>query len=585
MSRSRHCIASPLLLRLPRRPLALGLGALLGCTSLNAVPNASARPAGTLLVTNCADDGDGSLRAAVASAVSGDTIGFSTDIGCSQITLTSGAIVIANGSDSLPLTAVDIVGPGRNALTINGDYLDRVLVHQAGTAGVLTLSGVKLTHGFTGANGGCILAYGNVQLTDVELSECGAGIGGSGATVRGGGLYAAGSATLDSSFVGDNQVYAQGGYAYGAGVFAAGDVTLTATTISGNFAHSSTGGVYGGGLALGNRDGAIQATLTSTNSQISNNSTFSVCDVCPVRGGGVWIYGNSTFNDSVISGNSAFSAAQYGAGGGLYFKSAFGGLAVTATLIDTDVSSNSADNSGGAIGAGGLLAITRGTISGINATGDGGAIALFGESLQLADSTITGNIAGGRGGGIFVFGYGDVATSNSTLSYNMAVNGGAIANTYGSLHLDNSTLAFNTASSHGGGVYLRYAYYVTDLQSTIVAGNTASSAAEDFWPPGMTVTGANNLIVAAPPGVTLPTDTLTADPLLQPLANNGGRTMTHALGEDSPAIDAGNNLAGLDFDQRGEGFVRVAGTAPDIGAYEVQDAGPSDVIFANGFDN
>ena len=49
----------------------------------------------------------------------------------------------------------------------------------------------------------------------------------------------------------------------------------------------------------------------------------------------------------------------------------------------------------------------------------------------------------------------------------------------------------------------------------------------------------------------------------------------------SPAIDAGNNDAAASFDQRGTGFPRIVGSAPDIGAYEGVD---TDTIFANGFD-
>ena len=52
--------------------------------------------------------------------------------------------------------------------------------------------------------------------------------------------------------------------------------------------------------------------------------------------------------------------------------------------------------------------------------------------------------------------------------------------------------------------------------------------------------------------------------------------MTHALLEGSPAIDTGNNAENLDFDQRGEGFARIAGVAADIGAFEAQ---ADDVVF------
>ena len=50
----------------------------------------------------------------------------------------------------------------------------------------------------------------------------------------------------------------------------------------------------------------------------------------------------------------------------------------------------------------------------------------------------------------------------------------------------------------------------------------------------------------------LPIDTVRDDPMLAPLANNGGRTRTHAFLPGSPAIDAGNNNANYAFDQRGE---------------------------------
>jgi hypothetical protein len=66
---------------------------------------------------------------------------------------------------------------------------------------------------------------------------------------------------------------------------------------------------------------------------------------------------------------------------------------------------------------------------------------------------------------------------------------------------------------------------------------------------------------------------MTADPLLQPLALNGGNTQTRALAPGSPAIDAGGDCPPPGVDQRG--FVRpVDGNGDtvatcDIGAYEV----------------
>ncbi|MET0229492.1 MAG: choice-of-anchor Q domain-containing protein [Rhodanobacteraceae bacterium] len=561
--------------RLHRRPLALCLAAILAAQAAPAV-------ASTITVTSCADAGSGSLRDAVAAAVSGDTIDFDANLGCSTITLTSGAITIG-------VETLEIDGPGRDALAIDGGYADRVLAHQAGAGGALTIAGLAMHHGFTGGDGGCLLAEGSVNLSDVELSECTAGVvTGVSAPLgnsarRGGALSVARDATLIGSFVGDSKVDGGAGYAYGAGLFAGGTATLIATTISGNFATSDTGATYGGGVAIGNRDARVQGVLTVSSTDIQNNAAVSHCGYCPVRGGGAFVYGNSTFEASTVSGNSSFSDAHYGAGGGLYFKSRYGGAPVTAALTDTDLGSNSSDDDGGAIGAAGDLSVTRGTISG-NSGQSGGAIVQLSGALTLTDSLLTGNIALADGAGIFLFGYGDVNVVNSTISENIALgHGGALANSFGSVHFSNSTITGNSANEVGGGIWFDYAYYTLALESTIVAGNTVGGEADDIFAPGGTVEGSHDLIVAAP-GLDVPGDTIGDDPLLLPLAHNGGPTMTHALSDASPAIDAGSNPLALPFDQRGDGFVRVYAGAADIGAFELQPGGLPDRIFADGFD-
>src|SRR5207249_5007229 len=64
------------------------------------------------------------------------------------------------------------------------------------------------------------------------------------------------------------------------------------------------------------------------------------------------------------------------------------------------------------------------------------------------------------------------------------------------------------------------------------------------------------------------------DPLLNPLAFNGGMTQTLALQSGSPAQDAGDVTGlGVATDARGAPFARVVGTKADVGAYEIQ-AGP-----------
>ena len=73
------------------------------------------------------------------------------------------------------------------------------------------------------------------------------------------------------------------------------------------------------------------------------------------------------------------------------------------------------------------------------------------------------------------------------------------------------------------------------------------------------------------------------DPLLSPLADNGGPTKTIALLPGSSAINAGNNMSAVDpatgqsltTDQRGAGYPRIVNKTVDIGAFEFQPIPPA----------
>ena len=147
------------------------------------------------------------------------------------------------------------------------------------------------------------------------------------------------------------------------------------------------------------------------------------------------------------------------------------------------------------------------------------------------------------------------------------------------LEISNSTIAFNQsgAGSAGtcGGLCLVDDYGSAQLESALIADNTSPDLG------GGTVSGANNLIEIS--AIAVPPDTLADDPILLPLAGNGGATKTHALASGSPAIDAGNDTAGLVTDQRSGHYARVFGVAADIGAFEVQPSN-GDIVFRDGFD-
>jgi hypothetical protein len=167
-------------------------------------------------------------------------------------------------------------------------------------------------------------------------------------------------------------------------------------------------------------------------------------------------------------------------------------------------------------------------------------------------------------------GHGSAVIVDSTISGNVA----GISALYGGIYAGVPVSIYNSTIAFNGGTGLAAGYGV-HLESTIIADNV-----DDFVLFAGSVSGTHNLIVRAN---VVPTDTLRDCPRLQPLADNGGPTRTHALIHASPAIDAGNNLMALADDQRGAGFPRVFGAEADIGAFEWQ--GTDDAIFSSGFES
>jgi len=459
---------------LPLHPLAACLAAILGVTDAPASP---ARPHGGIVVTNCQDSGNGSLRQAVQTGAPGDPIDL-TQLTCGQISLTTGRIDV--NRDLL------IQGPGPDILAIDGTHTDRIF-NQNGNY-TLALYGLKLQHGYSNTfGGGCVYSKGPLQLNNTVITSCQVlDFGGSG-NYLGGAVLANSTLIMINSTLTNNQIYSSLGNTFGGGAFVDGDVVLDHSTITHNSLSNASGGITeSGGLDIGGK-------LTMMYSTISDNAVGGLV-ASPGSVGGARVFGGAAISNSTISGNTA----DGGVGGLLIYGSA--------------ASANT-----------------------------------------LSNSTISGNTASSIGG---LYARGPTAILSSTVAFNT-----------------------ETAFANGGG--LRLAYTVADIESSIIASNTSSGTTQNI---GLgisgAVTGANDLIGASP-GVLLPGGTITSDPLLLPLADNGGPTKTHALGAGSPAVDAGNNSAGGVTDQRGTGFPRIVGPAPDIGAFEGVD---DDTIFANGFD-
>lgn len=359
-----------------------------------------------------------------------------------------------------------------------------------------------------------------------------------------------------------------GNYTHGLAscIDSSGNITLTNVTITDCHASGGSPMTFGGALS-------VSGTLTMQSSTISDSSSTAGGNAV-ASGGGAYVAGDAVLVDSTISGNRITAVS----GGDGFYITGGGGLYVR-----------------------GSLTLTRSTISGNTVTASGADQAGIAGGVFLRDtsvfdsSTVSGNEADGDGGGVFkakFSNYGDppggtrLTIANSTVSGNRGARGAGVLSER-ELIVANSTLTANAASVGGGGLVFRaddIAAVTFTFDSSIVFGNTAPtgglSADLAATEGGLTVAGAHNLIGEAGT-LTLPGDTLAGDPLLQPLAANGGPTQTHALGEGSPAIDAGANPNAYPYDQRGEGHPRVAGAAADIGAFEVP---AGDLIFRDGFE-
>ena len=132
----------------------------------------------------------------------------------------------------------------------------------------------------------------------------------------------------------------------------------------------------------------------------------------------------------------------------------------------------------------------------------------------------------------------------------------------------NSTISGNSAGS-GGGIY--HLLFNLEISNTIL---NAGASGENIFNNGGTIMSHGYNISSDDGGGYLngPGDQIKTDPLLGPLQDNGGPTLTQALLPGSSAIDAGDpNFTPPPFyDQRGCPFLRVFSGRVDVGSFEAQ---------------
>jgi hypothetical protein len=255
------------------------------------------------------------------------------------------------------------------------------------------------------------------------------------------------------------------------------------------------------------------------------------CTVGGFAGGGVYNDGTLTFVNTWVVSNWHVGIWNEG----------------TLTITDSNVSGNANGADYEDVGAGihntGTLTLTSTTVAANRDHGVRGSCGIYnaGGFVTLTNSTVSGNDGYGAGG---VFNTGTLAIANSTVSGNAGGVGDADVHNEGTATVMNSLIdgdCEGDMTSHGGNIE--------------TPGDTC----------GFDPDGTDQVNVTA------------EDLNLGELADNGGPTMTHALGAGSVAIDVIPEVDCVDADgesltedQRGQPRPETGGTMCDVGSFEVQ---------------
>lgn len=488
-------------------------------------------------------------------AAEGPSIVFPDD--CS-ITLSNGPVTVASD--------LTIDGGGFD-VTLNGSS-NRLFTVLSGAT--LTLQGLTLQNGMNSNGGAIYIEEGAaVEITDctfIENSAIGtngdAGVpgasgslygtsgsrGGPGVGARGGAIYNLGDLTIrESRFFTNNATGGNGGdggdggsgsfqrgsggsggnggSAIGGAIFNLGTMLVEDSTFEGNLAtggNGGKGGLLGGGQISGSPGkGGMGAMALGAGIYTEHNEPFVEGEEVDIRA----TIMNCTFSGNAAAGGSSGSGSK-----------GFGGSAP-----------HGADAFGGGVANAGGLAVTNSTFFQNNATGGNGGDGGRGG-------------AGGRGIGGGLYNTGQVFTVHCTFA-----NGAAIGGTNGAP--DGG--AFGNSGAFGKGLGGNIANLANKklglffLQYTIIGTNFGGKGGY-----GTTIDGGFNLSMDS--SVKLKKGSLKKrNPLLGPLADNGGPTKTMAIGTNSPAWDQiPFDLDETDVDQRGA----ERDDLRDIGAYEFQAA-------------
>jgi hypothetical protein len=515
----------------------------LGSTSLHRITIVSDSPEpdpAVFTVTNTEDNPvappPGSLRHAIATAASGDTIEFSAAV--------TGTITLG-GAELLIDKNLTITGPGADVLAISGNQRSPVFRVPAGK--VVAISGLTIRDG-KAANGANALMGGLYNFVPATPAESGGGIKNEGMLTLSSCSLTNNAAGSGGNGIGPGDPVAKNATDGGSGgaIFSSSSLSVVDCLFNGNSA--GAGGFSGTGKAGdGGSGGAVYATgaLHLLNCSFDQNvagrcggtTTGPGQQGTGGHGGCIAVVGN--FSDPSIASIEGCSISRSFAGRGRgvsQTEMGYGGWGGGVYTSNATVELKSCTISGNAAGDVWPVPYVA------PGPGNGGGLAFQFSSVQLACCTISDNVAGENP---FVYGM------PGPNPYRDGVGGGIHARE-SSVTLRNSIVAGNRSTIPSGTEVARYA---SDLSGNYVsAGHNLigrKDGSEGFN------NGVNSDIVGS---LGSPVDAH-----LAVLANYGGSTLTHALLEGSPALEAGDDaLTGVD--QRG--LPRLVGSHVDIGAYE-----------------
>ena len=570
-------------------------GLLTGITVANPGSGYTSQPT----ITISGGGGKGASAVATTQEITVTMSGFTIDGGVAgpgDGPGTGGGAIRAENDSSLSLTNMVISG---NTAAGNGGGI--VMQSEVNAGWVLTLNSTSITGNHAGGLGGGIEedGSGEVLITGGSISNNTASSAGGGLAlneIRGSGVSSVTISNGGSGYTSAPTVKftGTGTAATGSAVISGGKVVgVTITNPGTGYTTAPTVSFTGGGgkSAKGTTSLADE-TAATTLSGVKINSNRSLDSF----GGGVSNSGNGT----VTVSSSTFNGNAAGTTGGGYSDSNGQGTFLMSTSY---IEQNSANGNGGGIYVGGpSTTITDSELSKNTSAASGGGIFAGGVDLVVQASTLNGNYSSGSGGGIELqtSGFGQTLGSSiadSTIVGNTALNssgqdnGGAIGTSNlfkGSLEVESDTINDNSAAIGGGIAALGATGSTIIVQNTIIAedfgnnGTTGTDAYGTFSDGGGNVigisgTGSGNSGFTAS---TTQTGNTAAplDPLLETLSANGAPTagatgnsitlQTEPLETTSPALGKGV-AGGATSDERG---FSVVGTAPDVGAFQFQDA-------------